>query len=156
MLRNCRNSGRALAAIALCLLIAACRAKEQPTPTASATPPRPRREAALPNAEQLIRNYHGKVQQKDGGKQKLYLQITSASMSAEGTRFKYTLNAPDRREDDTGPYGEGVLDRTGRVTFGGFSGRARIEGDEVVLESVGIDGPPYWHLVGRPRETKKS
>jgi hypothetical protein len=142
-----------LLAIAFLVVLAACPATERRT--VLAPQPTARLEVTLPTAEQLVRNYHGKVQRKNGTKQKLYLQITATSVSAEGTRFKYTLNAPDRREDDTGPYRSGVVDATGRVTFGGLTGRARAKGAEVILQSVGIDGPPYWYLVGHPPETTK-
>ncbi|HEX3109055.1 MAG TPA: hypothetical protein VHU41_08165, partial [Thermoanaerobaculia bacterium] len=59
-----------------------------------------------------------------------------------------TLNSPDYRTDDTLSK-TGVLLKSGHVTFATFSGRARVIDGDVVLESVGIAGPPYWHFVGR-------
>jgi hypothetical protein len=45
--------------------------------------------------------------------------------------------------------GEGEVDAEGSIRFDGFHGRVVTQNDAVVLRSAGIDGPPYWRLVGR-------
>lgn len=139
---------RSVALALVSLLAAACRrGAHPPAPTFAAQDPATRADVR-PTAQQLVRNYHGKVERRDGAKNKLFLQITSAVDTPEGIQFKYTLNSPDYRTDDTLSK-PGMLSKSGHVTFATFSGRARVVDGDVVLESAGIEGPPYWHFVGR-------
>lgn len=107
--------------------------------------PSSREAVAIPDAVQLVRSYQGSIDGPNGTRQWLRLQITGAQPAATGIEFQYTLNVPDHREDK-----KGVLEPGGVIRFESFTGHTRVEKNMVIVESEGIDGPPYFHLVGRP------
>jgi hypothetical protein len=133
------------------LLMVACGAREAPVtqtatktvPATSSAPVQPREvSVVIPTAEQLVRSYQGQVEDKNG-KRWMLLEIKHAKVTDTGVDFRYTLNYPNEREDESG-----VLARDGRIHLKWLAGIARVDGSDVILESDAIDGLPYWHVVG--------
>jgi hypothetical protein len=95
-----------------------------------------------------VRTYQGEAE--DGkGKRWMFLDIHHVSESADGIRFRYTLNYSNEREDESG-----TLERNGRIVLAHLAGRARVDGADVIFESDAIDGLPYWHVLGHPPAPK--
>jgi hypothetical protein len=146
-------SARVAASICVLASLSACSPREsapaKPTTATTTSPaPKPLPAPAVPTAEQLVRNYQGEVEDRNG-KRWMFLDIHHVTESTDGIRFQYTLNYPNEREDAAG-----TLQRNGRILLAHLSGRARVDGADVIFESDAIDGLPYWHVAGHPPASK--
>ena len=103
----------------------------------------------MPAPAELVRRYQGPVEHPDGKKMWLFLDIRSAEMREGRVVFKYYMNAPTQSTT-----GDGEVLPDGTIRFDGFRGRLVMKADSIVLQSAGIDGPPYWRLVGRNEVTR--
>lgn len=63
--------------------------------------------------------------------------------------FQYFMNSPTQSVK-----GDGEVGADGSIRFDGFRGRVVMQNDAIVLRSAGIDGPPYWRLVGHNKRTR--
>ncbi len=103
----------------------------------------------LSEPAQLLRNYQGRVERADGKKLWLYLEIHSIEQRGDRVAFTYFMSSPT--ETTTG---DGEVAADGTIRFDGFRGRVVTRNEAIVLHSIGIDGPPYWRLVGRRDTTR--
>ena len=105
---------------------------------------RPLMPGAKVSAAQLVGVYQGPLQQKDGTKLWLFLEIRAAEDRAGQIAFRFFMNTAAQSET-----GEGLVDAEGQIRFSGLRGRVARQGRAIVLQSIGIEGPPYWRLVSQ-------